>query len=161
MRFIQQAGEEGVEISRRGTLGPSSGKAPAVYDFHLKMGSLAPPGAGEKGRAGGRVSYEGDACGPRAVEPVVDLFEDPGWLIVVAQLPGTAEQELKLVVEGSALVIGGGEGERRYTCRVPLPFPPVLERCQVSFTNGVLELRIPTENGAEQGSAKGDDPWPS
>jgi len=160
LRFIQQAGEQGIEINRRGTLDGTSlqSKSPAIYDFHLSMGSLSTSHKKGKSRTnGGRLLYEGIATSNRAVEPVIDIFEEPGWLTVVAQLPGVAASDVKLDIEGSTLVLQVGEGERKYIRKVPLPFAADLKKCLVSFINGVLEIRIPDQNKADQGSEKGEN----
>lgn len=146
LRLIQQKGEQGIEINRSGPLGElnSEGKPPAMYDFHLRLGTL---GSSAKWTGGTpnlhRTASNNPAAGSGILEPVVDLFDEPGCLMVVAQLPGVTPSGVHLEIQGRTLVIQAGEGDRRYYRRVPLPFAADLAQGQVSFTNGILEVRLP------------------
>lgn len=150
LRLIQQKGEQGIEINRSGPLGEpnSEGQPPAMYDFHLRLGTLGPSAKWTGGTANlRRTASQGPVPGSGTVEPVVDLFDEPECVVVIAQLPGVTLSGVHLEIQGQTLVIQAGEGDRRYFRRVPLPFAADLAQGVVSLTNGVLEVRLPKPSG--------------
>src|ERR1700737_385156 len=91
--------------------------------------------------------------------PRIDVAESDHTLIVTAELPGVKKDDLHVDLENGALVIRGevrtdDESKDKdyvlvernlgsYYSRLPLPFEPDPEEIKVSFTDGVLEVRIP------------------
>jgi len=96
---------------------------------------------------------------PNAWIPVVEVKEKDNKILVTAELPGLKKEDVKVYVEGDALILEGerkketeekGTGfyhsERSYGafCRsIPLPEGIKLDAITANFTNGVLEAVIP------------------
>ena len=74
-------------------------------------------------------------------EPIVDLFEDEASLLVVAELPGVAEQDVSYQVEGDALIIST-RGARKYSKQVFLPAAVDPSGIEATYNNGVLQLKL-------------------
>jgi len=84
----------------------------------------------------------GTATGPTMPEaraPLVDIFEEPEAILVVAEVPGLDPAQLRLSLEGQTLLIEGG-GRVAYRREVPLPGPvgAMTHACR----NGILEIRL-------------------
>lgn len=91
--------------------------------------------------------------------PVVDIFEEPEWLRIVAEVPGVKPEDVKIAVEGNTLTISGtkeqvaeekaervyryertyGTFERSFT----LPATVDADHIKASYENGVLHLMLP------------------
>lgn len=74
-------------------------------------------------------------------EPLVDVFDEDGAVLVVIELPGVADGEIQLSVEDDILSLAT-TGRRRYAKEILLPAavePTTLVRV---YTNGVLEVRL-------------------
>jgi HSP20 family protein len=94
-----------------------------------------------------------------AFTPAIEVKQKEGKLFVTADLPGIAKEDVKVYVEGDALVLEGErkrekeekrEGffrsERVYGkfCRtIPLPEGANPDQAAATFKNGVLEVTLP------------------
>jgi HSP20 family protein len=73
-------------------------------------------------------------------EPMVDIFDENGRILVVAELPGVAANEIKIEVSGDILGITASGEERKYAREIILPNLVKKEPVRVSYWNGVLEI---------------------
>ena len=97
--------------------------------------------------------------------PRINAFRTNGDLVVKADLPGLAKEDIHVTLEEGDLVL---EGERKqemeaeengfYRCestfgsfyrRLPLDFPVKAEQVKAKFDNGVLEVRLPVPPAPE------------
>jgi HSP20 family protein len=140
IRFLQQAGDQGLEINRKGRLDEMSPDlAAGIYDFHLRLGTLAGQGIDRQDAD----PKPAATIPPAQVEPAYDLFDEPREVVIVVQVPGVSASDVHLDAQGQDLVLNAGSGERMYIRRIPLPMVADLTRASVSLTNGVLEIRLP------------------
>ncbi|MDQ0507099.1 Hsp20/alpha crystallin family protein [Xanthobacter agilis] len=74
-------------------------------------------------------------------EPLVDVFDEAKEVIVTAEIPGVAENEITLSLEGQNLSLAT-TGRHRYAKTIALPGsidPASLER---SHRNGILQVKL-------------------
>ena len=74
-------------------------------------------------------------------EPLVDIFDEKEEIIVVAEMPGVDEKDIKTGLKGNILSISAGSKDRKYTKEVKLP-SEVTGKIESTYKNGVLELKI-------------------
>jgi len=75
-----------------------------------------------------------------AREPLVDLFDEDGELVVVVELPGVDEADIRIVLHGSVLALET-VGTRRFSRELTLPSE--VEQAPVhQYRNGILEIRL-------------------
>lgn len=79
--------------------------------------------------------------GATSKEHEVELFDEGDYLRVILELPGVNEEEIKLDIKESVLLISASSVEHEYLKRVQLPFVPK-EKAIGNYKNGVLEVRI-------------------
>jgi HSP20 family protein len=127
-------------------------------DFGLGHGLLAPTFESGLDRL--------SALGNTAWSPQVEVFERNNQLVVRADLPGMAKDDVSVEVTDDALIIRGerksereeeAEGyyrsERSYGSvyrRIPLPKGIKAENATADFRNGVLEIKLPAVERVEQ-----------
>jgi HSP20 family protein len=106
--------------------------------------------------------FDSPLAAPRTLRryiPAVDLFESGEHYVLRADLPGVAEEDVKIELEDSILTISGerkserevaGEGFRRveratgsFRRSLTLPDGVDAEAITAGFDRGVLEVRIP------------------
>jgi HSP20 family protein len=78
-------------------------------------------------------------------EPMVDVFDEEGRVLVVAELPGVSEKEIKVDVSGDILNLTADGKERKYAREVLLPARVRPEPVRKSYKNGVLEILLEKE----------------
>ncbi len=75
-------------------------------------------------------------------EPITDIFDEKTEIIVIAEMPGTDEEDLKIDLKGDILEISAHGKNRIYRKEVLLPAKAMKKNMQHKFTNGILEIRI-------------------
>ena len=104
-------------------------------------------------------------CGVSTWIPPVDLYETDEAFVLKAELPGLTTDEIQIEVHDRTLTLHGerkpeaGMTEAHYQQReraygsfqrvFALPTSVDAEKVQASFTNGVLELRLPKHEMAK------------
>jgi len=73
-------------------------------------------------------------------EPLVDVFDEGGEVVITAELPGAREEEITAQMKGDVLTIAS-HGERHYAKEVQLPCAIDSKTLKKKYNNGVLEIR--------------------
>jgi len=112
---------------------------PYVYGFSMSLGPDGKPVIREFG------NVEPSAKGPLVKEerePLVDVLESDGEVVVVTELPGVEKNEIKLESTDRGLKIDVGSGKRRFFKELELPHLVDPHTGHASYKNGVLEVRF-------------------
>jgi len=107
-----------------------NGSNPQVYGYRIvfQNGEAVP------------VMAEVPPSRPRSArEPVAEVHRLGDETRVITELPGAAEEMIRLEVKGNTLVIDAGEAENHYHTTADIP-PVDVASMQRSFRNGVLEV---------------------
>ncbi len=88
-------------------------------------------------------------------EPVTDVWENDDYVFVTAELPGIKKDEIDLNVEEDYIEIKAksknkkedsrfySEEFRTFYTRIDLPSPVDADKAEATFSNGILEVKIP------------------
>lgn len=138
--LAERAEEGGGEFTRTGELGGDRKGAKAVYGFSVRLGGGGKPLVEQFGN----VKRDGQgAVVEEAREPMVDVFDEGDHLVLVAELPGVDEGDIRFEVKEDVLSLGVARGERKYRKEVLLPTPVIARAATSSYRNGVYELKLP------------------
>jgi len=74
-------------------------------------------------------------------EPHIDILEEAGFTLILAELPGITKKDIKLTLKDDLLSIAAARGGRRYYQEVLLPGPYSREQLEFSCNNGILAIR--------------------
>jgi len=74
-------------------------------------------------------------------EPIVDVFEEAGHMLVLAELPGIGKKDVKIEFEDDVLTISAERGAKKYRKEVLLPRNLSKERMKIACRNGILEIK--------------------
>lgn len=136
---LAEAGEKHIERQGEFKLKGLGDQARGIYGFSIRSGiggskpKVEPFGnvhAGEDGLEVGDVR-----------EPLVDVFDETGEVVVAAELPGVSESDVSVTFEDDTMKIET-LGERHYVKAFDLPAAVDPKTLRQSYNNGVLELRI-------------------
>jgi HSP20 family protein len=78
-------------------------------------------------------------------EPMVDVFDERDHILVIAELPGVSESEIKVEVAGDILNLTASDKDRKYAREILLPGKVKLESIKTSYNNGILEITLDKE----------------
>ena len=113
-------------------------KGRAVYGFSVRTGIGGIPRVERFGNV--RATETGPVVA-EVREPLVDLFDEEKEFVVVAELPGVAEEELEIELHEDILSLQTS-GRRKYAKELLLPSPVKADTLQRTYRNGILEIRI-------------------
>jgi len=131
------------------TLGKTASGKPihGVYGFSIRTAAGGMPAVEKFGNI--RETESGPVVDD-VREPLVDVFDENGSVLVVVELPGVADGEIELAVEEDILSLTT-TGRRRYEKEILLPAAVEAATMTKTYTNGVLEVR------AKKAAATGAD----
>ena len=128
--------EEGAE--KRGEIGGLPKGARGVYGFNIR--TLAGKPVIE---SFGNIRET--AKGPiveEVREPMIDVFDEEDRILVIAELPGVSENEIKIEVAGDILNLTASDKDRKYAKEILLSGKVKPESAKTSYNNGILEITL-------------------
>lgn len=75
-------------------------------------------------------------------EPIIDVFDEKDHILVIAELPGVSEKDIKTELKGDILNISTQKKERKYKKEILLPSRVEAEPTSSIYKNGILELKL-------------------
>jgi len=138
--LVSKMTEEGTEeLSRTGEIKGLSGKAKGVYGFTIRMGLGGQPTVEQFGNI--RKTEKG-AMVAEVREPIVDVFDEEDFVLVLAELPGVEESDIHLEVKDDILNLTAEDKDRKYSKEVLLPSVVDADTTESTYKNGVLEIKL-------------------
>ena len=140
---LGELAEKGEELRKSGEIKSRDGKVRGVYGFSIKVG-LGEDG-GVKVEPFGNVRKDaktGTAVVEEVREPMVDVFEEEDHVLVLAEMPGVGEEDIKLELNEDVLSIVAEKGEMKYRKEVLLPAAFSADKMSHTCRNGVLEVKF-------------------
>jgi HSP20 family protein len=113
-------------------------KARGIYGVSVKMGLGGEPAVQTFG------NIHATKKGPEVSdvrEPLVDVFDEDGEVLVIAEMPGVAEDDISVKVTGETLKLTT-KGEFHYSKEVELPAKVKTRSIRKTYRNGLLEMRF-------------------
>lgn len=143
MEKLSELADKGGEFSRTGEI-PGLGKAKdikGVYGFSIKTGL---GGEGLKVEPFGNIRKDaasGESVVQEIREPIVDVLEEEGYTLVVAEMPGISAEDVRLEVKDDLLTIVAEKRDKRFRKELLLPKSYPKGKMQISCNNGVVEIK--------------------
>ena len=75
-------------------------------------------------------------------EPITDIFDEKDEIVVIAEMPGIEDNDLKIEMKEDILEISAASKSRTYRKELLLPIKASIEKLNHKFKNGILEIRI-------------------
>ena len=91
--------------------------------------------------ADGRAEAFGHVPETAARQPIVDVIEEADAILVIAEMPGVAAEDVTARVEDGALLLET-PGPAAWRKRVALPGPVLPAGMTVAARNGIVEIRL-------------------
>lgn len=138
--------EKGEQLKRSGVLDMTTSKgkdAKAVYGFSVKMGlnDDEEPRVEPFGNVH-RDTQTGETTVQEVSEPLVDVIEEDDHILVLAEMPGVADEHVTLELNGDVLTLHAESGSKKYHKEIVLPRSFETEAMQRACRNGILEVKF-------------------
>ena len=75
-------------------------------------------------------------------EPVTDMFDEPTEIVLLFELPGVEQKDIRCVLDGDILLVEGKSGDRLYRKETLIEARITADAPKKTLRNGVLEVRL-------------------
>jgi len=75
-------------------------------------------------------------------KPLIDIFQENGFITIVAEIVGFNKETLKISVKDQKITLSAKSKDRRYYKSLNLPTVVIPDAMHTKFKNGVLEIRL-------------------
>lgn len=110
-----------------------------VYGFSVKVGLGGEPTVQSFGNI--KETDRGPVV-EEVREPLVDVFDEPGVVQVVAEMPGVDEKDIVIDIKDDILTIAAETGKKKYSTEVVIPGKVDMATLSRSYRNGILEINL-------------------
>ena len=139
--MVSKMTEEGKEeYTRTGEIKGLGDKAKGIYGFSVKMGIGGQPTVEQFGNI--KKTEKGSVEVAEVREPIVDVFDEGDYLMVIAELPGVDESDIHLEIKGDILNLKAEGKDRKYTKEVLLPSQVEAESMETQYRSGIMEIKL-------------------
>jgi len=132
---MEKRGE--TEVKREGEFGKG---VKAVYGFSVKFAGSGKPTVEPFGNV--REDKEKGPVVDEVREPIVDVFDEEDTIIIVAELPGVDEKDIKFEIKDDIVMLSAGTGEKKYYKEILLSKSVNEKKTSSSYRNGIFELKL-------------------
>ena len=140
---LGELAEKGAELRREGTFEGGGDKGlKGVYGFTVRVGSGSDKGLKVQPFGNIKKNARGESMVSDEREPMVDLFDEPDHVLVIAEIPGVELPQVKVELRGDVLLLTASSKERKYHKELLLPRSFTQDRLTTSMRNGLLEVRL-------------------
>ncbi|MDR3637641.1 MAG: Hsp20/alpha crystallin family protein [Isosphaeraceae bacterium] len=137
--------EKGRELRESGEFQSAGKTMQGVYGFTVKTGLGGSDEGKVKVEPFGNIRADaktGKAVVHEVLEPMVDVFEEPEHVLVVAEMPGVGDEDIRLELRDDVLSIDAARASKQYHKEVLLPASFDTDRMSRSCHNGILEVTL-------------------
>lgn len=75
-------------------------------------------------------------------EPLTDVFDEKSEIIVIAEMPGIENEDIRIEIKGDIMEFSASGNARKYRREILLPVNVARENMSYKYNNGILEIRI-------------------
>jgi HSP20 family protein len=138
---LAEIAEKAEGISKTGVIQDEEKKVKGVYGFSVKVG-LGDQGLKVEPFGAVRREKQADQSTVAEIrEPLVDIFEEDDHVLIVAEMPGIAVEDLHFELKEDILTLSAGKRDKKYHKEILLPGLFSKEKVTVSCNNGVVEIK--------------------
>ena len=138
---LDKLAETGQKISREGEIHGLGKDIKGIYGFTVNLGLGDEKARMEPFGNIRRDENSGEAVVQEFREPVVDVFEEEDYTLVVAEMPGISAKDVQLDIKDDLLTVYAERGDKKYRKEVLLPGNFSKDKMAVSCNNGILEIK--------------------
>jgi len=120
---------------------------PYYYGVRITIGPDGVPKIEEFGNI--RRTRTGRPRISETIEPLIDVIEEENEVLVVAELPGVDKDKIKVRATENKVIIRA-ENSKKYYKEIELPAKVDPASAKASYRNGVLEIKLRKEKGAQE-----------
>lgn len=143
VKLAEESEQSGGVVNKSGEFSHGSDKrSKGVYGFSIKTGlgdkgpKVEPFGNIRRDESGSFIEVQ------EIREPIVDLFDESDHVLIVAEVPGITDENIKLELADDILTLSAENEGNRYRKEILLPASFAIDQMTSTCRNGMLEVRL-------------------
>jgi HSP20 family protein len=147
-KLVEQAEQAGGVVNKSGDFKfGSNPQSKGVYGFSVKS-ALGDERVKVEPFGNIRKDTDGKLIAVHEIrEPILDVFDEPDRLLIVAEVPGIEERHVRVELHDDILVISTVKGEPNYGKEVLLPSSFTSDKLNFECRNGILKIELRKDSG--------------
>lgn len=113
-----------------------------TFGFSVKVGGLGTNAVKVKPFGNMRKDKKSDITVNEVLEPSVDIFEETDHTLIVADMPGVDEEDIRVDLKDDILQISAKTDDKKYQKEILLKNSFTKDRMTRTYKNGVLKIRF-------------------
>lgn len=137
---LGELAESGRELRRSGEFSSPDDQLKGVYGLRVRLGV---GGEAVDVEPFGDLKFDRKSRHPvveEVREPLADVIEEPGRIMIVAEMPGVTTQDVSFKIDDDVMSLEAAGKGRKYRKEILLPRPVSAKNVTVSCNNGIVQL---------------------
>ena len=142
---LNELAETGQELRQTSEFSSPDEKLKGVYGFNFRVGVGGKP---VDVRPFGNLKVDRKSKKPvveEVREPLVDVLDESDRILVIAEMPGVATDDISLDINGDVMTIEAHRGVKKYRKEVLLPKRVDKNKTSISANNGIVQIECRME----------------
>ena len=143
---LGELAEKGEQMKRSGVFDVDTGgreNAKGAYGFSVKMGLNENNEPKVESFNDVHCDQQTDVTSIQEItEPLIDVIEEADHILVLAEMPGISDADVRVELNGDVLTLNAASGSKKYHKEVLLPRSFDNSGMKHSLRNGILEIKL-------------------
>jgi HSP20 family protein len=139
---LSDLSEKGQEFQKTGEIKGLNKNFNGLFGISIKVGGLGVDTIKVEPFGNIRKDKKGEVVVDEMREPLVDIFEEEGHTLVVAEMPGVEEKDILVNLKDDILQISTETHKKKYHKEILLKESFTKDKMVCSYKNGVLEIKL-------------------
>src|SRR3990172_8255366 len=139
---LSDRAEKGEEFQKTGEIKGLNKNLSGLFGISIKMGGLGTDKIKVEPFGNIHKDEKGEAVVDEVREPIVDIFEEAGHTMIVAEMPGVEEKDIRADLKDDILQISAATREKKYHKEILLKESFTKDKMAHTYKNGVLEIKL-------------------
>ena len=139
---LSDLAEKGEEFQKTGEIKGLNKNLSGLFGISIKVGGLGADKIKVEPFGNIHKDEKGEAVVDEVREPIVDIFEESDHTMIVAEMPGVEEKDIRVDLKDDILQISAETREKKYHKEILLKESFTKDKMARTYKNGILEIKL-------------------
>ncbi|MBI2471929.1 MAG: Hsp20/alpha crystallin family protein [Planctomycetes bacterium] len=139
---LSDLAEKGKEFQKTGEIKGLDKNLSGLFGISIKVGGLGADKIKVEPFGNIHKDEKGESVVDEVREPIVDVFEESDHTMIVAEMPGVEEKDIRIDLKDDILQISAETREKKYHKEILLKESFTKDKIVRTYKNGILEIKL-------------------
>ena len=139
---LSDLAEKGKEFQQTGEIKGLNKNLSGLFGISIKVGGLGTDKIKVEPFGNIHKDKKGEAVVDEVREPLTDIFEESDHTMIVAEMPGVEEKDIRIDLKDDILQISAETREKKYHKEILLKESFTKDKMARTYKNGILEIKL-------------------